>query len=79
MAIEITNQDQSNAKLGTKKATPSRDGFFRLKCFYLASSYFLRGLPPKYRRRCCVSQPSSRWIGVGPQRYGHQDRNIPKG
>ena len=22
-----------------------------LKMFYLASSYFLRGLPPKYRRR----------------------------
>ena len=47
---------------------------FRLKIeFYLASSYFLRGLPPKYRHRCCVSQPSSRWIGVVPHRYGHQD------
>ena len=46
--------------------------------FYLASSYFCRGLPPNYRRRCCVSQPSSRWIGVGPQRHGHQDRNQPK-
>ncbi|NDC34038.1 MAG: DUF3304 domain-containing protein, partial [Synechococcaceae bacterium WB9_2_112] len=33
-----------------------------VKKFYLASSYFLRGLPPKYRRRCSVSQPSSRWI-----------------
>ena len=49
---------------------------FRMKIeFYLASSYFLRGLPPKYRHRCCVSQPSSRWIGVVPQRYGHQDRS----
>ena len=46
--------------------------------FYLASSYFCRGLPPNYRRRCCVSQPSSRWIGVVPQRHGHQDRNQPK-
>ena len=45
--------------------------------FYLASSYFCRGLPPNYRRRCCVSQPSSRWIGVVPQRHGHQDRNQP--
>ena len=43
--------------------------------FYLASSYFRRGLPPNYRRRCCVSRPSSRWIGVGPQRHGHQDRH----
>ena len=46
--------------------------------FYLASSYFLRGLPPKYRCRCCVSQPSSRWIGVGPQRHGHQDSLCPQ-
>ena len=46
------------------------------RMFYLASSYFRRGLPPNYRRRCCVSRPSSRWIGVGPQRHGHQDRNI---
>ena len=44
------------------------------RMFYLASSYFLRGLPPKYRRRWCVSQPSSGWIGVGPHRHGHQDR-----
>ena len=50
----------------------------REQMFYLASSYFCRGLPPNYRRRCCVSQPSSRWIGVGPQRHGHQDRNQPK-
>lgn len=46
--------------------------------FYLASSYFRRGLPPNYRRRCCVSRPSSRWIGVGPQRHGHQDRSFPR-
>jgi hypothetical protein len=44
------------------------------RSFYLASSYFGRELPPNYRRRCCVSHPSSRWIGVGPQRHGHQDR-----
>ncbi len=44
--------------------------------FYLASTYFLRGLPPKYRRRCSVSQPSSRWIGVVPLRHGHQDRRL---
>lgn len=43
--------------------------------FYLASRYFRRGLPPNYRCRCCVSHPSSRWIGVVPQRYGHQDRS----
>ena len=43
--------------------------------FYLASRYFCRGLPPNYRCRCCVSHPSSRWIGVVPQRYGHQDRS----
>ena len=41
--------------------------------FYLALSYFLRGLPLKYRRRWCVSQPSSRWIGVVPHRHEHQD------
>ena len=45
------------------------------RMFYLASSYFRRGLPPNYCRRCCVSRPSSRWIGVGPQRHGHQDRH----
>ena len=43
------------------------------KYFYLASSYFLKGLPPKYFRRSCVSQPSSRWIGVVPHRHEHQD------
>ena len=43
--------------------------------FYLASRYFRRGLPPNYRCRCCVSHPSSRWIGVVPQRYGHQERS----
>ena len=47
--------------------------------FYLALSYFLRGLPPKYRRRCCVSQPSSRWIEVGPHRHEHQDKNHSQG
>ena len=41
--------------------------------FYLALSYFLRGLPPKYRRRLCVSQPSSGWIGVVPHRDEHQE------
>ena len=46
--------------------------------FYLASCCFRRGLPPNYHRRCCVSQPSSRWIGVGPQRYGHQDSLDPQ-
>ena len=46
------------------------------RMFYLASTYFLRGLPPKYRRRCIVSQPSSRWIGVVPMRHGHQDRKL---
>ena len=43
------------------------------KIFYLALSYFLKGLPPKYFRRLCVSQPSSRWIGVVPHRHEHQD------
>ena len=46
--------------------------------FYLASCCFRRGLPPNYHRRCCVSHPSSRWIGVGPQRYGHQDSLDPQ-
>ena len=46
--------------------------------FDLASCCFRRGLPPNYHRRCCVSQPSSRWIGVGPQRYGHQDSLDPQ-
>ena len=44
-----------------------------IKMFNLALSYFLRGLPPKYRRRWCVSQPSSGWIGVGPHRDEHQE------
>ena len=54
-------------KKGHKKTTSHGGGFFVvgdgdcfsnqhiinlcLKMFYLASSYFLRGLPPKYRRR----------------------------
>ena len=46
--------------------------------FDLASCCFRRGLPPNYHRRCCVSQPSSRWIGVGPQRYGHQENLDPQ-
>ena len=72
-------------KIPNKKATPAGgfSGSANLSIshygleqkFYLASSYFCRGLPPNYRRRCCVSQPSSRWIGVVPQRHGHQDRN----
>ena len=65
-------------KISNKKATP-RGGFFLSKMFYLASTYFLRGLPPKYRRRCSVSQPSSRWIGVVPLRHGHQDSFALKG
>ncbi len=62
---------------GIKKAT-QWVAFLVGKMFYLASSYLRRGLPPNYCRRCCVSQPSSRWIGVGPQRHGHQDRHFPQ-
>ena len=46
MAIEITNQDQTNAKLGTKKATPSRDGFLRLNVFTWHRAIFSGGYPP---------------------------------
>ncbi len=53
-----------------------RERWLEQRMFYLASTYFLRGLPPKYRRRCIVSQPSSRWIGVVPMRHGHQDRKL---
>jgi voltage-gated potassium channel len=35
----------------------------------LAPSYFGKGQPPHYLRRCCVSPPSSGWVGVGPQRH----------
>ena len=52
------------------------ESWLEQRVFYLASTYFLRGLPPKYRRRCIVSQPSSRWIGVVPMRHGHQDRKL---
>ncbi len=45
----------------------------RKKVWFLASTCSLRGLPPQYHRRCSVSQPSSRWIGVGPLRHGHQE------
>ena len=44
-----------------------------IKSFILALSYFCRKLPSNYRRRYCVSQPSSRWIGVGPQCHEHQE------
>ena len=40
---------------------------------YLALSYFRGGPPPNYLRRCSVSPPSSRWIGVVPLRHEHQD------
>ena len=53
-----------------KKRTYKVDPF---KYFYLALSYFLKGLPPKYLRRLCISQPSSRWIGVVLHRHEHQD------
>ena len=56
---------------GTRWARRNQD-------FILASCCFRRGLPPNYHRRCCVSQPSSRWIGVGPQRYGHQESLDPQ-
>ena len=59
-----------NAK-NKKGLTPEEQTL--LKYFYLALSYFLKGLPPKYFRRLCVSQPSSRWIGVVPHRHEHQD------
>jgi hypothetical protein len=40
----------------------------------LASSYFDKGQPPHYLRRCCVSRLSSGWVSVGPQRQRHQER-----
>ena len=62
--------------VSSRHVTAPADGYGRWwGKFYLASRYFRRGLPPNYRCRCCVSHPSSRWIGVVPQRYGHQDRS----
>ena len=39
----------------------------------LAPCYFPVGQPPKYRCRCDVSPPSSRWVGVVPSRLKHQE------
>ncbi len=44
----------------------------------LALSYFRKGLPPNYRHRCSVSQPSSEWIGVVPLRHEHQESKLEK-
>jgi hypothetical protein len=44
----------------------------RLFCFILAATYFPRGFPPKYRRRCRLSRPCSGWERVGHRRYDHQ-------
>ncbi len=45
---------------------------FSLSILSLAVSYFHRGLPPNYRRRCSVSLLSSGWIRVVPLRHYHQ-------
>jgi hypothetical protein len=44
----------------------------RFSILSLAVSYFHRGLPPNYRRRCSVSLLSSGWIRVVPLRHYHQ-------
>ena len=47
MAAAGTIQIQTNAKDGTKKATPSKDGFLRLECFLPGIELFSQGATPQ--------------------------------